>query len=307
MVQPALAATRALSILDFFAAHPGQVFTLSELADALHINLASALSVLTALTDSGYLVRHPRRKTYEIGPVLVGVGAAALLRHRVVALARDEMVGLAADLETECVVSTTVGGRIVILAVEGRPQLASSDVRPGQRLPVVPPVGQVFLAWSGASEIDAWLRRLGGRANPAWQDHLRSALAVVARRGYSIGLEHDRRTRLGEVTAQLADHPHDPALLAELDAVVASFDHEYELLEPEPDTVYDVAFIAAPVFDSDSRVELAITVNGLHQVTGRDVVNHAERLGSVTRQLTKINDGRRPVTVERQRNVGGSR
>lgn len=301
MVRPALAAARAMSILDFFAAHPGQAFTLSELADALGINLASALSVLAALTDSGYLVRHPRRKTYELGPVLVGVGAAALMRHQVVALAREEMARLAAEFGTECVASVVVGDRIVIIAVEGRPQLASSDVRPGQRIPLVPPVGQVFLAWSDPREVEAWIRRVDRRAreNAVTPEHLREALAVVARRGYSIGLEHERRARLGAVVARLADRPHDQALLAELDAAVASFDDEYELLYPEPDRRYDVSFIAAPVFGADARVQLAITINGLRQVTGQQIVEYAERLGAVTRSLTKRGGGRYPTGLDR--------
>jgi hypothetical protein len=79
-----------------------------------------------------------------------------------------------------------------------------------------------------------------------------------------------------------------------LDAAVATFDRDYELLEPLPDETYDVAFIAAPVFDASAEVVLALTLNGLHNVTGRQVVAHAERLGAATRLLTKLNDGRLP-------------
>ena len=40
MPSPALAATRALSILDFLAAHPADEFTLSDLAGELDINVS---------------------------------------------------------------------------------------------------------------------------------------------------------------------------------------------------------------------------------------------------------------------------
>ena len=63
MSRPALAATRAISVLNFLAAHPADPFTLSDLADRLDINVASAHALLGVLTDAGYLVRHPRLRT----------------------------------------------------------------------------------------------------------------------------------------------------------------------------------------------------------------------------------------------------
>ena len=57
MSRPALAATRAISILDFLAAHPDDAFTLSDLAARLGINVASAHALLTVLVEAGYLGR----------------------------------------------------------------------------------------------------------------------------------------------------------------------------------------------------------------------------------------------------------
>ncbi|MDG4863678.1 helix-turn-helix domain-containing protein, partial [Streptomyces sp. T-3] len=109
MVRPALAAGRALAVLDYFAAHPEQSYSLSELSEALDINLASLLSVLQALVDAGYLVRHPQRKTYGLGMSLVAAGHAALTRHRVVDRARSELRALAAESGAAYVVSAVAG------------------------------------------------------------------------------------------------------------------------------------------------------------------------------------------------------
>jgi DNA-binding IclR family transcriptional regulator len=296
MVRPALAAQRAVDILNFFAAHPGDAFTLSELHAALGINLASALSVLQALEDAGYLVRHPRRKTYEPGPALVALGDAALRSNRAVDLARGEMRELAGEFDTELIASVAVGEEIVILAVEGSPQLASADVRVGQRLRMVPPLGQVFLAWSTTPEIEAWLDRLDERVRPIARVHLPATLASVRERGYSITLESPTRTRIGSTLERMAEHPREAALLrdrlAELAAALG--EEDYELIAVDPDTVYDISTLVAPVFDATGRVAVALTLNGLKAVTGRQVTRYGERLGAVARQVTKRSGGRLP-------------
>ncbi|MFI6983111.1 IclR family transcriptional regulator [Embleya sp. NPDC050154] len=296
MVRPALAAGRAVEILNFFAAHPGDAYTLSELHSALGINLASALSVLQALEDAGYLVRHPRRKTYELGPALVALGDAALRGNRAVDLARAEMRGLADEFATELIASVAVGDEIVILAVEGRPQLASADVRVGQRLRMVPPLGQVFHAWSAPAEVDAWLDRLDERVRGTARVHLPPTLAAVRERGYSITLDSPTRTRIGGTLERMAEHPREAALLrdrlAELAAALG--EEEYELIAVDPDTVYDISTLVAPVFDAAGRVAVALTLNGLKGVTGRQVMAHGERLGSVARLVTRRSGGRVP-------------
>src|SRR4051794_16756689 len=89
MPRPALSATRAVAVLNFLAAHPRDSFTLSDLSARLDINLASAHSLLAALTDAGYVVRDARQRTYGLGPTVDALGIAALERHAVIDLARD--------------------------------------------------------------------------------------------------------------------------------------------------------------------------------------------------------------------------
>ena len=97
MARPSPAVERTTAILDFLAAHPNEPWTLSELARRLDLNKATAHSLLSALTDAGYLVRHPIRKDYALGPALIGVGRAALSQYPVVDFARPEMRRLADD------------------------------------------------------------------------------------------------------------------------------------------------------------------------------------------------------------------
>ena len=114
VTRPALAAARAVEVLNFLASHPGESFTLSELSRHLDLNMASGLSALKALTDAGYVHRHHSHKTYSLGPALVAVGFAALSHYQVIEITLDEMGHLAADCGTECVASVVVGDEIVI-------------------------------------------------------------------------------------------------------------------------------------------------------------------------------------------------
>src|SRR3546814_4826507 len=71
---------RIVRLINFFAAHPTESFTLSEVVDQLSISLGSAHRALRSLADARYLVRHPAHKTYSLGLALVAVGQAALER-----------------------------------------------------------------------------------------------------------------------------------------------------------------------------------------------------------------------------------
>src|SRR5581483_1654035 len=157
MSRPALAATRSTAILDFLAANPGEAFTLSDLSARLGINVASMHALLGALTDAGYLVRHPRLRTYALGPSVVALGTAALETHPAIDLARDAARELARETGLEVAVTTVAGDDIVFLARAGDPSPRAVPVHVGQHVPFVPPLGSVFVAWGDGA--DTWLAR----------------------------------------------------------------------------------------------------------------------------------------------------
>ncbi|WP_419997526.1 IclR family transcriptional regulator [Streptomyces boninensis] len=305
MVRPALAATRAVAVLNFFAAHPGGSFTLSELSSSLGVNLASLLSVLRALEDAGYLVRHPTRKTYELGACPVALGDAALRGNPAVDLARGQLARLARELGSETVISALVrGGRdgrdgrggdhVVILATEGTPQIPTADVRPGQRVPLVPPLGQVFYAWAPEGRIESWLSRLEPGTREAVRGRLLAALAAVRERGYSVAVDRPARMEIGTVLGLLAEAPADAGrLLGELDeAAMGLVDSDYGLVDLDAEGEYSIASVVAAVHDPHGAVALALMVNGLRRATGRRVAEVGERLAGIAQGITKQTGGR---------------
>jgi DNA-binding IclR family transcriptional regulator len=287
MSRAALSATRAVAVLNFLAAHPAESFTLSDLSTRLGINLSSAHSLLAVLTDAGYVVRHPRQRTYTLGPSLVALGSAALERHAVIDHARDAARELARAVGLEVAVSAPAGSEIVFLARAGDHQARGMPVHVGQRVPLVPPLGAVFVAWGDA---EGWL----DQAEDA--DDLRATLAGVRRRGYSVALEHDARKGLGAALDQRADMPADDRLQRSVGDRVADLGRrEYQIHELDPSRSYEVSMIAAPVFDATGDVVLALTVLGFPAaLAAAEVVAHGERVRDAGLIVTKASGGRAP-------------
>jgi DNA-binding IclR family transcriptional regulator len=258
------AAERTVEVLNLLAANPGRPLGLSEIARRLGMSKGSAHALLTTLEAAGYLVRHPADKTYVLGPGVVALGrAAAAAELTALDYARPAMERLSEELGLQCLASAAIGGEIVIMAKSGAPVPLGLSVEVGQRLPLVPPLGTVFVAWSTPAEIDAWLRRLGADAAEAELEQYRAAVSTVRRRGYSVALEADARARLGRALAALGPDARTDALRRQVLDLIGELGHEeYVLGELSGPTRYQVNHLAAPVLDADGHVALALTLVG---------------------------------------------
>ena len=209
MSRPALSAARATDLFNYLAAHPGQAFTYSQLALRLQINLASTHNLLTALTERGYLTRHARTRAYELGPVLLAIGAAALERNPVIDAARGRMKTLSRTLGLETRAFVQAGSDTLCVARAG-PVSPGGTARVGQRLPLIAPLASVFVAWSTEPDVSQWIRRGGFEARERQQ--LLDILDVVRGRGYSVALEVEGRRHIVDLLAELGDAPHSSSL-----------------------------------------------------------------------------------------------
>jgi DNA-binding IclR family transcriptional regulator len=295
LTRPALAASRAIAILNFLASHPDESFTLTELSRGVDVNMASGLSVLQALTDAGYVHRHHSHKTYSLGPALVAVGFAALARYRVIDIAPDEMRQVANELGVECIASVVVGEDIVIVATAGRPQREDADVRVGERVPMIPPVGPIFLAWADQARVDRWLDSLGDDADEVVRQSSRRALEEVRTRGYSVGLESGARQESGRALVDLINAPRDERLRGRARSLIAAMGHGYRGVDLEGTEPVLVSNLAAPVFGSDGEVVMGLTAQGFAEpMTGPEIAAVGRRLVASTRHLTRASGGHAP-------------
>lgn len=294
MARPSPAVERTTAILDFLAAHPTEPWSLSELARRLDLNKATAHALLSALTDAGYLVRHPVRKDYALGPALIGVGRAALEQYPVVDFARPEMRRLADETGLACLATASVDGDMVILERVGTARPLTVSVAVGQRVPIAPPFGTAFVAWETPEAIEQWLARAGSPVTDAERAGYDAALAAVRDRGYSVTLDADAHARFTRAAssgdARVASRDDVGALVDELGH------QDYLVIDLDPARSYRVNHIAAPVFDPDGRVSVLLALIGFRgPVTGAEVATLAERLVEGATTVTQSVHGRLPA------------
>ena len=294
MARPVPAVNRAVGVLDLLVTHPTERFTLSDLVRRTGISLGSAHAVLAVLEEAGYVSRHRDHKTYGLGPALVAAGLASLAAQPAVQVAVEGLDRLASDIDAEVVITATTGTEIIFVAHAGTQSPHGPQVRVGERVPLVPPLGAVFLAWAIELDVDTWTARspVGGPD----RDQLRSMLDHVRTHGYSIGAGSDVQRAFGVALAELTEQPQQPGLRAEIPGLLLALaEGGYGLTGVRAQATYDVGIIAAPVFDAERRVTVAVTGIGFPPgLTGAQVVERAEAIRDFGIVATKKAQGRLP-------------
>jgi DNA-binding IclR family transcriptional regulator len=191
-----------------------------------------------------------------------------------------------------------MGDEIVILAVEGRAQPMGVATEPGHRVPLVPPLGTVFVAWSEPDVVDHWLDGLGAGTDPERIDRYRKAVAAVRTRGYAMGLEGHGGDQLTEALAGLGRSTGSERVrgaVAELLRELEREQDDYLLTTLEGSAQYQLGILSAPVFDADGQVVLALTLMGFGRpLTASQVPGYATPLLEATRAVTQAVHGRDP-------------
>lgn len=296
MARPAPAVNRAIRLLDLLVAHPTERFTLSELVRRTGVSLGSAHAVLAVLEDVGYVSRHRDHKTYALGPALVAAGLASLTAQPAVQVAVDGLDRLAADIDAEVVVTAATDAEIIFVARAGTPSPHGPQVRIGERVPLAPPLGAVFLAWAAEPDVAAWAARSPVGGPDAEQLH--AMLDHVRTHGYSIGAGSAVQRAFGAALAGLAEEPQQQALRAEIPGLLrALVEGGYEVAAVQEQASYDVGTIAAPVFDAAGQATVAVTGIGFPPgLSGSQVLERAEAVRDFGIVATKTAHGRLPET-----------
>ena len=297
--RPALSADRSLQVLNFLASHPGDTYTLSELAENAQVNIASMHAVLAVLVQNGFVVRDPRRKTYRLGLSAIGVGLAALDEHPVIKQGRETVTELARRLDLECLLSVNAGGELLIVAEAGRPERLYLRPRVGQRLPLMPPLAILAAGYLSEGEREAWLARIGPDATEADRQAYRDAAEAARRQGYAVDLETAARHEIGLLMPQLAKDPRSPQLQALLAKLVARLGHEdHQLTNPKPGASYSVNNIQAPIFDDTAQIIGGFSLLGFTEpLSTEEIRRYVATMLTAAEQLTRSTGGHIPLAV----------
>jgi flavin reductase (DIM6/NTAB) family NADH-FMN oxidoreductase RutF/DNA-binding IclR family transcriptional regulator len=189
----------------------------------------------------------------RFSPLTMTAGEPDLLTHLgTVDRARPDMEAAARDLGDEVVATSMVDGDVVLLASAappGRSRTGSTVV--GQRIPAIPPVGCMLMAWQAPHHINAWLSKRRSEDH----DDLRRRLARIRERGYSVTLDGPSVTELMKLldrqavpTAEQLD-PEQRRLLEQM---------RIDPVEFGPEHTPEVRRIYVPVFGADTAVSLVL-------------------------------------------------
>lgn len=220
-----------------------------------------------------------------------------LLGHlRVMDKARPQMERLAAELDLECLAVTTVGDEVVTLSSAGRSFGGPVD-RIGQRMPFVPPLCGLFVAWAGSAAVQRWLDRLGPGLDVEEAQRYREMIDRIRRRGWSIALGTRSQIAFELALAELGEDPSEERQRAVQEAArrVGPGSHEPDDAALATDRPLNVRNVSAPVFDAEGDAVLMLTLIGFPKsLSIAEVERPRDRLLAAAQETTSALRGRVP-------------
>jgi len=279
MRRPALSAARGIEVIDFLGSFPEGAFTLSQIARAIGVNVASCHAVLSELTERGYLSRSESGKTYSLGPALVAIGHAALRNQPLIARAEAAAEVLAREHKLPVSLTRAVNEEVIGIYATPGPK-GMPNALPGFRLPLVPPVGAAFLAWSSDEAIDEWIGRRPDQPDAAREAGWRKALETIRERGFEVLLHSPESGHFPQVLSELASGQTLRDYKRQIFEFYGTTDqalHQPEVIDPE--ALYEVTLIAAPIFSNRGDAIYSLNFGPIpDKITGGQILVLADSL-----------------------------
>lgn len=256
---------RVVAILNFFADHPGQAFTLTDLVRALKLSRATCHGLLAGLVDAGYLYRNSD-KSYLLGPALVTIGEGAKAHFSPLQAAQPEMRALADEFDVTCSATFRERGDVVVRERATAVSHLGNSVPRGTRLPLLPQFASLFFVWAPQTEIDGWLEEMEPTPSPEQRDAMQQGILFARERGFLFSV----RNAVADDGSGPADWLHERRY--ENTPVVPQFALDL-------DAEYRLMFVQTPILDARRRVAFVIGVQGFSRLyTGSEVLQIGQRL-----------------------------
>jgi DNA-binding IclR family transcriptional regulator len=291
MARPSPQTDRVVALVGLLTSSPDATITLADATRRLRVNKSTCHSMLTALTEHAWLLRDPIRKTYRLGPALVAVARIAAQGFPLLELAHPVMTDVSLEIGANCAAIAVGPDHVEVLDQIRDLRAAGEGLRIGACIPLRPPFGAAAIAMSPPETVAHWLTQ----APADTHDHYRSALDAIRARGYTVeaatstATSHieDLRTLAGDLTDEQRDHAlFDPELLSRIARDLAVSD-DYLVTDIQPDRMYTVVTITAPVVDATGAVPLLLCLWGFpSRIPGTEVDRIGHRLVTATTNLS---------------------
>jgi DNA-binding IclR family transcriptional regulator len=303
---------RVVRVLDFMSRHPQGRFGLSDLARRVDLSKPTCLGIVTTLTESGYLIRDSRDKTYRLGPALITLGHRAQESMRVNPAAREELRRLSVCFGTTAALSAVVDDRITLLELVA-PQGARVGVEVGQSYPFAPPVGLMFVLWDDEA-VRSWLAKEPTIPLRTDTERLHRVIAECRADGYLVERLTPGGQRLYALMAGMSNSLPDElrALLGEIVSDIGErvYLRSDERLRGEPKASetsgtrqrHEISVISAPVYDHHQRQAMVASLQIGRALTDAEITERARGLmaaaDALTAQLGGVKPERAPRAVQ---------
>jgi flavin reductase (DIM6/NTAB) family NADH-FMN oxidoreductase RutF/DNA-binding IclR family transcriptional regulator len=190
-------------------------------------------------------------------------------------VARPQVERLARDLGCEAGVIVNVGDDelMTVAAAYGGDVEVREPI--GERIPLVPPLGEAYVADNGDEVVERWLARAASQDEDVRETYL-ARLEAVRTKGWSMS----RRSREGGVDySQLLDALQEysfgsltPARERAVRSIIAEASHLYEIVDLDDAETYDVGGIVVPVHNPDSTISMVLRLMQLPSEASADQV-----------------------------------
>lgn len=207
---------------------------------------------------------------------------------RLAEAARPAMQALAAELKAECSALTSAGGDLVVVAASTAPGLDDRGTV-GQRIPLRPPLGELWVAWQGEEAAEAWLAS-APKVDEETREDYRRRLELARQRGWSMSLassEADPHARLGDALREYSSPELTPARQRTIEQEITRVSRYYAPVDLSAGARYDIHSLVAPVFGADGDVLMVLRLAQLpRRATAAQVEQWLARLLETARSLS---------------------
>lgn len=281
---------RVVAIIDYLAAHPDESFGATALARILDISKSTCLAILTTLTDTGYLIQHPGRRDYRIGPGLITAGRSALSRFHDLSSAHAVMAASAAELGMSISAATIADDQIVVVDLVGHSDPFRGVERIGVRVPFEPPYGAIFVGWAGPEKWNRWIGATDPELTAAQVATLRAAVQAARDRGFFVLLDlpPDHRLRPVQEEMRHLDRQlrHDDFKRLGAERLMGE---NYFARELQADRTYVVSHLQAPLLLSPAQAPLALDALAMGRtMTGSEILASGRKLVELARRVAVV-------------------
>ncbi|MFJ7748826.1 flavin reductase [Arthrobacter sp. NPDC097144] len=175
---------------------------------------------------------------------------------------RAEMDRLAESFDAECTAMAVISDQMAVNVAVAGTGPGTAD-RLGERIPLMPPLGELCLAWEDADAVDRWLSR-ALPSDECTPEEYRGRLEAVRSRGWSMTMRGEYKDeQIYEALREYSSGVYTPAQEREIRQIISRTSSSYAPVVLDEGQLYDVDSLLAPVFDSAGKVRLVLRIANL--------------------------------------------